>query len=771
MTSNQFLYLIEKKETKENIILTLYSVDDKHNTITKQVEIPYQILANKEDFNKLGIKSDNVVITPAKLKDIDNNDVIKINANNKEIYDFILSELRDINSKVYEHDLPVEHKYLIDNNLSLTTSDTFKPILKYLSIDIETVGQKEDQKIIMISSFSHLDKKMSKVYCDMSKVTKSKLDEVNNHNFKDFELVKCENEEDLLIKFQNDCIEFSPQMLIGWNVIDFDFKIIKQRLNIFGIDFKLSKFGGNCRLRLTSDFFSQSTMTCPGTLVFDMIHVLKKNFYEFDDFKLNTVARAVLGDEKIDIEDDSAPDSIENKIVAIENMFKKDPVKLIEYNFKDSLLTSQIVEKLHLLDLVYKRSILTGTPLAKVKSPIATLDIMYLKELHKRGFVANTNWNFQKSSPIEGAFVVEPTQGFYEDVMVLDFKSLYPSVMMTFNIDPFTQNKGTHIQAPNGATFSNEPGILPKIILELYKERDIAKQEGDKNKSQALKITMNSFYGAMASPKSRYHNTELGESITAFARHITKTAIIETEKLGHKVVYGDTDSIFVKLKDLSPKEKINVKVSAGKVLENHLNKYFQNWVTKEFKQKNYLQIEFEKLYSKFFIATKKRYVGYDEFTKKTQFVGMQAIRGDWTMMAKEFQVKLIELIFNNKEHKEIEQFLLDEIKQIKAGKFDDKLVYTKKIAKPLSEYTKITPPHVKAAKEVVGFSGRVVKYVLTKQGPRHVSLFDKNRDELDYNHYIEKQLKGVSVEILDCIGISFDEIVFKKKQTSLSAFF
>lgn len=771
MKDNLFLYQIDKTETKDNIILTKYLVNDKYETITEDIEIPYQILTNKTDFTKLNIKTEGIIISNDIIKDIDNNTVLKVYTKSKEIYDFILSELKDLNSKVYEHDLPIEHRYLIDNNLPLISNENFKPTLKYLSVDIETIGQKEAQEIIMISSFSQMDKKMSKVYCDMSKITKSKLSDIENHNFKDFKLVKCENEADLLTKFQNDCIEFSPQMLIGWNVIDFDFKIIQQRLKTFGIDFKMSKVAGNCKLRLTSDFFSQSSMTCPGILVFDIIHVLKKNFYDFENFKLDTVASVVLGDNKIDIEDDSAPDSIENKIQAIENMFKKDPVKLIEYNFKDSLLVSQIVEKLHLLDLVYQRSILTGTPLAKVKSPIATLDIMYLKELHKKGLVANTNWNFQKSSPIEGAFVVEPTQGFYEDIMVLDFKSLYPSVMMTFNIDPFAQNKGTHIIAPNGAHFTNEPGILPEIILKLYKERDIAKQEKDINKSQALKITMNSFYGAMASPKSRYHNQELGESITAFARQITKTAITVTEELGHKVVYGDTDSIFVKLKNISPLEKLKVKISAGKVLEKHLNEYFQNWVTKEFKQKNFLQIEFEKLYSKFFIASKKRYVGYDEFTKKTQFVGMQAIRGDWTMMAKEFQVKLIKLIFDNKSHEIIEKFLLDEISDIKKGLFDDKLVYTKKIAKPLSEYTKITPPHVKAAKKVEGFSGRVVKYVLTKNGPKHISLFDIKKDKLDYDHYIEKQLKGVSDEILKCIGMNFDEIVFKKKQTSLSAFF
>lgn len=771
LMKNQFLYQIDKEETENNIILNKYFCDDKYQTIHEKTTVPYQILANKVDFETLNIKSNQILVTNDKLADIDGKKVIKLECMSKEIYKFILTELKDLNSKVYEQDLPVEHRHLINNNASLNIGS--KPFieLKYLSVDIETIGQKDAQEIIMISTYSQVNKKMSKVYCDMSKIEESKLQEVTNTKFKDFELIQCKDEADLLIQFQQDTINFEPQLIIGWNVIDFDFKVIRERLNTFGFEFKLSKFTGNCKLNIKSGFFSDSTMVCPGMLIFDIIQVLKKNYIVFSDYKLDTVARVVLKDNKIDIEDDSAPDSIENKILAIENMFKKDPVKLIEYNFKDSLLVSEIVEKLGLLELMYKRSILTGTPLSKVKSPIATLDIMYLKKLHKKGLVANTNYNYAKSNQIEGAFVYEPTKGFYEDIFVLDFKSLYPSAMMTFNIDPFTQSKTGQIHSPTGAKFDKTPGILPEIILKLYKERDIAKKENDKNKSQALKITMNSFYGAMASPKSRYHNQELGESITGFARHIIQKAIEYTKQLGHEIVYGDTDSIFVKFNSKTPLETNEQKLSAGKQLESELNKYFENWVKTEFGQKNYLQIEFEKLYTKFFIATKKRYVGYDLMTKKTQFIGMEAIRGDWTVAAKEFQVKLVEMIFQTKSKEDIEKFIQDEIKLIESGELDNKLIYTKKITKPLDQYTKITPPHVKAAREVENFSGRVIKYYLTKIGPKHVSIYNPKKHELDYNHYIEKQIKGVSDDLLECLDIDFDEAINKKKQKSLDSFF
>jgi len=764
---SKFLYQICKNETEEQIELIEYYVNDKKETICNKTRFPYSILINKKDFETLNIKSDNVFLAEQKLKDINGEEVIKIEIKSKELYKFILSELKEIKSMPYEQDLITEHKLLIENNLPLIEGSEYLP-LKYLSIDIETLGEGEKQNIIMISSYSPNDENVNKVYCDMSKITKDNVKAIEKYKFEGFELVKCASEKEVLSKFQEDIIIFEPQTIIGWNVIDFDFKIIKDRLKAFGLKFKFSKSTQNCKLNLRSDFFQDSFMECPGTLIFDIIHLLKKNFIVFEDYKLNTVAKAVLSDTKVELGDDSDENEVEDKLLAIENLFKKDPIKLIEYNFKDSYLTSAIVEKLNLLELMCKRSILTGTPISRVKSPIATLDVMYLKELHKKNLVANTNFNFQNTNPIEGAYVIEPKRGFYEDVFVLDFKSLYPSIIMTFNIDPFTYCKSGQIESPTSAKFDKTPGILPELILKLYKERNKAKKDNDEIKSFALKTTMNSFYGALASPKSRYYNQDVGEAITGFARHIIKKAKSFVEELGHKVIYGDTDSIFVKFNaEFKDKES---KIVKGKELEKIMNTYFNNWVKTEYGQKNFLDLEFEKLYSKFFIATKKRYVGYDEFTKKIQFIGMEAIRGDWTMLARNFQVELVNLIFEKKPNEEIEKYIKNYIKKLRDKDFDDLLIYTKKIAKPLSEYTKITPPHVKAAREVKDFKGRVVKYYILKSGPKHISL-KTEKDEFDYDHYIKKQLKGVSDDLLECLGIDFDKTIGEIKQKSLDSFF
>ncbi len=767
MTS--FVYQINKEEKEDSIELKIFEVDSKQKTKLSKIKIPYTIYTKKSDFESLKIESEKIEISKEEIKDINKQQVIRLNIFSSQLYEYILNLLKENEMLICEADLPYEHRYLIDTNKQLLTGKKDVVELKYLSLDIETIGSIKEQEIILISTFSPQDKSMSKVYVDTSKIKKDKLNDVLNHKYKDFELVSFRTEKELLERFREDIISFEPQLIIGWNVINFDFKIIKQRFEKYSIPFELSKYKGENKLRILSDFFKNSTLHCPGVLIWDIIDVLKMNFITFDDYKLNTVAKSVLDDEKINLEDEGEADhGITLKIKAIKNMFDKDPVKLIKYNFKDSLLTHKITHKLNLIEMMCKRSILTGTPLTKVKSPIATLDIMYLKELHKRGFVAPSNFNFSDTQSIEGAYVINPEKGFYEDVFVLDFKSLYPSVIMTFNIDPFTYFKEGQIEAPNGARFDNKAGILPELIHQLYKERETAIKEKNFIKSFVLKINMNSFYGAIASPKCRFHNLEIGEAITGFARKI----IIKCEELmrekGHKVIYGDTDSIFIKFsKKFKNKEE---KFQYGKQIEKEINEYFGIWIKKNFGQKSFLKIEFEKLFSKFFIATKKRYVGFDEITRKTQFIGMEAIRGDWTELAKTFQIHLVDLIFSGKSNSEIEKFISDYVSDLKSGKYNDLLVYSKKIAKPLNQYTKTTPPHVKAARELKEFDGRLVKYIMTIDGPKHINLIDSST-QYDYNHYIEKQLDGVSDDLLNAIGIDFKKIIYSKKQTALDSFF
>lgn len=772
MENSKFIFKIESSELENNVEINTFSVNQDNDVIVDIKTLNYEIFISKNDFEKLNIKSPKIIVSLDKFYNKNDETILKIEILSKELYNYILSQIKDANFTLYEQDISYEAKYLIEHDINLLESknNTIKYIpLKYVSIDIESIGKDmQNQEIILLSLYSLNN--LAKVYINIEKLNETKIKEIKKKKFTDFETIYCNNEKDLLQRAKEEIILFSPQAIVGWNVIDFDFKVIKDRMKLHSIEFKLSKYDGECKLRINNDFFKDSTLTVPGVLVFDVIQLLKMNYIVFEDYKLDTVAKQVLLDQKIELDYnlEETDEMFEDKIKVIENMYYNNTEKLIEYNFKDSLLVSKIIEKLKLLELMCKRSILTGTPLLRVKSPIATLDIMYLKELHKRKLVAPSNFNFDQSAPIEGAFVISPEKGFYEDIFVFDFKSLYPSIIMTFNIDPFTYSKTGPIVAPNGAKFEKEPGILAELILKLYLERDIAKKEKDKIKSHALKITMNSFYGTVASPKSRFHNRDVGGAITAFGREIIQKTKLFIENKGHKVIYGDTDSIFVKFNreflNLEEKEKF------GKYIQKEINEYFENLVKTEFEQKNYLNIEHEKIFSKFFIASKKRYVGYDEISKELKYVGMEAIRGDWTNLAQNFQRELVDLIFEGKNKEKIEKFILDYVNNLKTGKYNDLLIYTKKITKPLALYTKTTPPHVRAAREVPNFAGKIVKYVMTKDGPKHINIL-KEPIKYDYDHYIEKQLNGVADDLLEAFGVDFNKVTQGTKQNSLNRFF
>ncbi len=484
-----FIFKIEKLELEENIQINIFKINEKSEITLEIKYINYTLFISEKEFKLLNINSDKIRILENKIRNKNEENIVRIEVLNKELYDYLISQIKDNKFTLYEQDLSADSRYLIENNLMLSNLDKHKnlssgkfPInMKYLSIDIESTGKNIDnQEIILISSYSI--QKFAKVYINSQKLSEIKLKEVNKYKNKDFEIISCQNEKEMLEKFKNDTILFKPHAIIGWNVIDFDFKVIFDRMKLYNIEFKFSEYEGECKLKLNSDFFKDSSMDCPGLLIFDIIQILKTNYIVFDDYKLNTVAKEILKDEKIDLFDDQDAENeemFEDKVAQIESLYYNKPTKLIEYNFKDSLLVSQIVEKLDLLNLMITRSQITNTPIQKVKSPIATLDIMYLKELHKKKLIAPSNYNFNQSTPIEGAFVINPVSGFYEDIFVMDFKSLYPSIIMTFNIDPFAYNLNGEIIAPNGAKFDREPAILPKLIEMLYKERDNAKKEKD----------------------------------------------------------------------------------------------------------------------------------------------------------------------------------------------------------------------------------------------------------------------------------------------------
>jgi DNA polymerase-2 len=153
------------------------------------------------------------------------------------------------------------------------------------------------------------------------------------------------------------------------------------------------------------------------------------------------------------------------------------------------------------------------------------------------------------------------------------------------------------------------------------------------------------------------------------------------------------------------------------------------------------------------VGAKKRYAGLliENGSERIEFVGMEFVRSDWTRLAKEFQVELYERIFKNLE---VEEWIRSIVKKVYAGDYDNKLVYRKRLRKEVDQYSKNIPQHVKAAKMLNKAEG-VVYYVITERGPIPIEL---KHNDIDYEHYIEKQIKPIADSVLTLLGKSFDSI-------------
>tara|TARA_Y100000310_G_scaffold186269_1_gene186398 strand:- start:52165 stop:54480 length:2316 start_codon:yes stop_codon:yes gene_type:complete len=726
----------------------------------------------KKDLNKVK-KITKADFEDNKFKNFDDEPVIKLILSNPKDVPRIRNELLENNIPCYEADIRFAYRYLIDKDIKACieiegdyeetrTIDRvykeaeikpteFKPKLKTLSIDIETDGTSKE-----LYSISLYTKDFSKVLIKSNKKLKKA------ESFKD--------ESSLLERFKDLIYEIDPDIITGWNVIDFDLNFLSNSFKKNKIEFKLGRIDWPSKLRLTKSFFIDSSADFPGRIVLDGIHLMKMSFIRLKDYKLNTAAKTILGKEKL------LTSESQERFKEVEDLYKKNQQKLVDYNLLDAKLAYDIIKESKALDLTIKRSMLTRMQLDRVNASIASFDSLYLKELQKRKLVAPSVFVDNREERIKGGFVRESKPGIYDNILVLDFKSLYPSIIRTFNIDPYSYvkdpkkyKKSQLIQAPNKAYFRNEDGILSLLIQELWRQRDIAKKQKDELASYAIKILMNSMFGIMANPACRFYDINIANAITHFGQFFIKLTAEKVQKLKYEVIYGDTDSIFI-----NPKQKNNKKAKEiGNKIQDHINKIYKKDIKKIYNRESFLELEFEKIYKKFLMpkvrgsetGAKKRYAGLIEKQgkEKIEITGLEAVRGDWTELAKKFQYELLDRIFHNKQ---ITSFIKQFVKDLEKGKYDSLLAYRKSIRKEVGEYTKTTPPHIKAARKIGRTNVGLIEYYQTLDGPEVV---DHRKHPIDYKHYIDKQIKPIADSILGFYNEKFEDLV-GVKQTSLGDF-
>ena len=604
------------------------------------------------------------------------------------------------------------------------------------------------------------------------------------------------NETVMLAELRERILALDPDVVTGWNVEDFDFRVLSRRFRALGVPFDVGRSDESAVFldREPADGGGRgkrSKVIVPGRQVLDGLWLARLAGMGLEDYRLETVAQSVLGRGK---RIDERPG--ETRTAAVERLYRDDPENLCRYCLEDARLAYDVLQKEGLLEIALRKSLLIGTPLDQTSMSVASFEFLYMEQLHARGIVAPTLGIDQGAlDRAPGGGIITPRAGLFSNVLAFDFRSLYPSLIRTFNIDPLAMLRGTAargtrdgkagpIAAPNGALFDREPGILPGILDRFFESREEARGRGDRRAVYAYKIVMNSFYGVLGTPGCRFASSALAGAITTFGQHLLFWGRDLVAGLGYEVLYGDTDSLFV-LSGADPGTPTDALSRQGAELAALVNERLAEYVRNTYGVEPRLELEFEAIYRRFFLPPMRTSgppaAGSDEAEEEPEgrgrakgyaglrvlpgradgageleIVGMEAVRHDWTPLAQDLQRELLDKVFHGVPVEEIVERVRTLLRDLRAGRLIGKLAYRKYLRKPVEAYTKSSPPHARAAamlppEERTG----LIRYVWTTDGPQ-----PENRRAAppDYEHYAQKQVRPIVESVAPYIGLDAESL-------------
>ncbi len=662
--------------------------------------------------------------------------------------------------------------------------------LRYLAVDIETVSKSgglpnpEEDEIIIVSLAFNADYRGQRTVVLTTRG-------INNGN-----TTRCLDEADMLGRFASIVDDFDPDIITGFNINNFDMPFILKRMEIF----KLPRTIGRCtdKPAYTKEIMKNRVRsTVPGRIVADSYQLVKKNF-SFKRYGLTDVSKILLKEEKHDV--------AHSEISKLWNSGDKEKItRLVEYARKDAELALNLVVRKQLLDKYIELSKLSGVLLQDSLDggESTRVENLLLREFNKRNYVVpckpdtteiKKKEKEKEDQGLKGGFVLTPKTGLHAGslVVVLDFRSMYPSIFRSYNICPTTilpssSDEKDAIKTPSGYTFiakDVQEGIIPSILGNLSEERvktkNLMKSESDEEKRRildakqlALKLLSNSFYGYTGYTKAKLYVLDIANAITSCGRHLIQTVnhTVDAE-FGYEAVYGDTDSIMVKI----PETDLERGWDTGTEIAEKINK----------KLSGVMQMEFEKLFKSFLILTKKRYAAW-KFVKesgawkdKIEMKGIETVRRDWCELVSETMNKTIEIILKKGDTKGALNYFNAVLKDLAANKIPiEKLVITKSITKNPASYAGLQP-HIELVKkmqkrnplEAPGVGDRI-GYVIIKgnqllsrrtEDPAYVV---QNKLEIDPAYYVENQLLPPMERIFTALGFSKSELLGRGRQFSL----
>ncbi|CAH9112554.1 unnamed protein product [Cuscuta epithymum] len=608
------------------------------------------------------------------------------------------------------------------------------------------------------------------------------------------DVMSFETERQVLRAWRDFVREVDPDIIIGYNICNFDLPYLIRRAEVLGMaEFPILGRIRNSRARVKDATFSSRQLgtreskeiTLEGRVQFDLIQAVQRD-YKLSSYSLNSVSAHFLNEQKEDVHHSIISD--------LQNGNSETRRRLAVYCLKDAYLPQRLLDKLMFIYNYVEMARVTGVPisflLARGQS-IKVLSQLLRKAKEKNLVLPNAKQAGTEQGTFEGATVLEPRAGFYEKpIATLDFASLYPSIMMAYNLCYCTLVTPDDVRklnlppecvhkTPSGETFvkSNlQKGILPEILEELLGARKRAKADLKEAKDPlekavldgrqlALKISANSVYGFTGATIGQLPCLEISSSVTSYGRQMiehTKKLVEDKFKVlggyqhNAEVIYGDTDSVMVQFGVPTVEEAMILGKEAADFISGTFIKP--------------IKLEFEKVYYPYLLISKKRYAGLlwtnpDKFDKMDA-KGIETVRRDNCLLVKNLVTESLHKLLIDRDVPGAVQYVKNTISDLLMNRMDlSLLVITKGLTKTGDDY-EVKTAHVELAERMrkrdaatAPTMGDRVPYVIIK-GAKGAKAYEKSEDPIyvlennipiDPHYYLENQISKPLLRIFEPI--------------------
>ena len=683
-------------------------------------------------------------------------DVIKVTIK----YPWTVPSYRNRWKKEYDilaADIPFHHRYLYDQDMGSCISVTGNEIKNDYATDL----------CVELTSFENtepFDPGLKILSFDIeNSIVNETIYTICSVIGEDGKIRECEpiygNEKDIIQKFSEHILKEDPDVISGYNIDNYDIKMIVERAGKNKME--ALTWG---RDRGAPRTVSEKFWRLKGRLVIDAWWAVRREIRPKQE-TLNAVSLQLLGEQKMDVD----PKKMDQE-------WKDNKEKVMKYCIKDAELSLRILNTLGTVRKGMDLSAVSKLPLEDVLTSGSSqlIDSILIRKADRMNVGVPLTGDFGREDHIEGGYVHTMAPGLYHWVCVLDFKSMYPSLIISKNICFTTLSNDGEIESPVGVKFISKEkkvGILPGILDELMKERDSIKKrmrtatEDERHYldglQNAVKVLMNSFYGVFASSFYRFTDKNIGSSITAFARATVKGIIEELGKEGIQVIYSDTDSVFVS----SPHNDLPRTLEFGTAMAKRYSAEGR-------------QLEFEKIMEPLFShGKKKRYVGRVAWPKEELLIrGYEVRRSDSFDLQSRLLTELFEKILDEKNDEAV-ALVRKTVRDTISGKAD---VADLVISRSCKGFDKYESPdrmaNVSAAKKMIemGYDfipGMKVSWIVTDSSvtPQAVEPYISGAEfkgKPDHKYYAER-LANMASRVTEVFGWSEKDLMLGSQQATL----